>query len=171
VEKKAEMGQKLALAMTQMVLPPVDADKVEATIKKCLKSLNVSEENQKTILPKVREAVLKEGVKSASMADLEKAVATVLKSENLETDEAEGAKKVNQALRKSIEPPGIVFADTNWGGGDHHTVFSMVTNPITDALEMWQMAEDGSSPKKLDEKKWVTATWKMPKSPDSFGGV
>jgi hypothetical protein len=170
-EKKAEMGHKVALAMTQLVLPPVDADKVEATIEKCLKSLNLSEENQKTVLVKVKEAVLKEGVKSASMAELEKAVATVLKSENIETDEAEAAKKVNQALRKSIEPPGIVFADTNWGGGDHHTVFSMVTNPITDVLELWQMAEDGSSPKKLDEKTWVTSTWKMPKSPDSFGGV
>ena len=52
-----------------------------------------------------------------------------------------------------IEPRGILFADPNWGDGDHMSQFTMVVNPLTDPgeIEMWQMNEDGSGAKKMDQ--------------------
>ena len=70
-----------------------------------------------------------------------------------------------------MKPPGMVFADSNWGGGDHSRMFALVTNPMTGQTEMWEMNEDGSDPSVMDQDAWVRTNWRIPKDPASFGGI
>ena len=72
-----------------------------------------------------------------------------------------------------ILPRGLVFADSNWGDGDHMTHFSMVVNPLSDppAVEMWQMNEDGSAPRPMGED-WIKGSnWRVYADPDKYKGV
>jgi hypothetical protein len=70
------------------------------------------------------------------------------------------------------EPPGLVFADTNWGGGDHQILFTMLTNPLNGELELWQVNEDGSGLRKKDSQEWITSgVWDVYTKPEEIGGV
>jgi hypothetical protein len=68
-------------------------------------------------------------------------------------------------------PPGMVIADSNWGGGDHHTMFSMVVNPLTGLMEMWQMNEDGTAAKPLNQDTHAKTNWGVQTDAKQFGGV
>lgn len=168
---KKRMQNKMAFAMTQVVLPPVQAADLDKVIDKSLEKLGVPEGKREAVKNKAHTTALAGSATEASMTTIEKAIAAALKAEAVEDDEAAAGLKVNGALQSAIEPPGIVFADTNWGGGDHHTVFAMVTNPLTDELEMWRMNEDGSDPSIPDQAKWTGKEWSMPNNPTSFGGI
>jgi hypothetical protein len=78
---------------------------------------------------------------------------------------------VQQALKKQLKPKGIMFADSNWGGGDHKTMFSMVVNPISGDMEFWRMNEDGTDACKMDQDTWATGRWNVDSSPEMHGGV
>ena len=65
----------------------------------------------------------------------------------------------------------MVFADSNWGSGAHRTMFSMVVNPLSNEVEMWQMNEDGSGMRPMDPKTWVECPWDIKTEPKEFGGV
>ncbi len=84
------------------------------------------------------------------------------------------AMRLDDRLAKDlIEPQGIVFADSNWGDGDHMTQFSMVVNPLSDppAIEMWQMNEDGSDPAPMGED-WIKGSnWRVYVDADTYGGA
>ena len=72
-----------------------------------------------------------------------------------------------------VEPRGLVFADSNWGDGDHMTHFSMVVNPLSDppAVEMWQMNEDGSAPSPMGED-WIKGSnWRVYADPATYKGM
>lgn len=73
-----------------------------------------------------------------------------------------------------VEPRGLVFADPNWGSGDHMTVFTMVVDPLSDppTMEMWQMNEDGSAPVKMNQKEWIAdGPWHVFADPEEYGGA
>lgn len=81
--------------------------------------------------------------------------------------------RLDARLDKSlIEPRGLVFADTNWGDGDHMTHLSMVVNPLSDppVIEMWTMKEDGSGPAVMDG--WIkNSDWRVYADPETYGGT
>jgi hypothetical protein len=82
-------------------------------------------------------------------------------------------KRLDERLDKSlIEPRGLVFADTNWGSGDHMTHLSMVVNPLSDppVIEMWTMNEDGSGAALKDG--WIKdSDWRVYADPETYGGA
>ncbi len=51
-------------------------------------------------------------------------------------------------------------------------VFSMLVNPLSGNLEMWQMNGDGSSATPMDANKWITGKDRcMGHEVDKVGGV
>ena len=79
---------------------------------------------------------------------------------------------LHERIVGAVPPPGVVIADTNWGDGDTQSMFSMVVNPVTDKVEMWQMGSDGSNPVKVDQDEWIkNTTWEVYDDPDQYGGV
>ncbi len=81
--------------------------------------------------------------------------------------------RLDAKLDKSlIEPRGLVFADTNWGDGNHMTHLSMVVNPLSDppVIEMWKMNEDGSDARPQDG--WIKGSnWRVYADPETYGGA
>ena len=184
----AEEAEFRALnAVMQSVLPPVPrgGGKLEAHLDGVLKELDLGENEAKVKASVVAQLNVPpppppKGVPVPpptapapfSMTDIEKAVARVLKAHNLRPDEAAAAAEVCQAQKPEPTPPGLPFGDTNWGGGDHHTLFTMVRNPKTDSLEMWQCNEDGSDPMKLDSDEWINGQpYEMATNPALIGGL
>src|SRR5262249_24483816 len=107
-----------------------------------------------------------------SMTAIEKVVARVLTANALREDEAEAAAEVCQAQIPEPAPPGLPFGDTNWGDGNHRNLFTMVLNPKTDSLEMWQFNEDGSNPEKMDSDEWINGKkYEMVTDPGPIGGL
>jgi hypothetical protein len=77
-----------------------------------------------------------------------------------------------QPPQKPGEHPGIVFADSNWedSASDNEVLFTMVVNPLTGELEMWQVNADGSDPRPMDQAEWVSGKfWATPKNPAQTG--
>jgi len=109
---------------------------------------------------------------TVSMTEIEKLVAKALVGNGLEADEAAAGVRVCRAQKPAPAPPGLPFGDSNWGGGDHHVILAMVSNPETGALEMWRCNEDGSDPRKMDHAKWINGTkYEMVTNPDMVGGL
>jgi hypothetical protein len=57
--------------------------------------------------------------------------------------------------KTGADTSGLAVRRFQLGGGDHHILFSMVRNPKTGGLEMWQCNEDGSSPSKMKSEEWI----------------
>jgi hypothetical protein len=143
----------------------VAAAAVVALIEKMLKRLAVPPAEQDSLKAQALQAVMALALANTSLGDIEKEVRKVLTAAGLST-EAKVAKKLRE------EPPGVVFADSNWGGGDQATLFTMVVNPLTDKPEMWQVGEDGSGATPMDQKQWVEgAAWGMATDPAAVGGA
>jgi hypothetical protein len=104
------------------------------------------------------------------MSDIEKAVREALAAEGGASD-GEASQKILDALAREQGPAGLVFADSNWGGGNHRTMFSMVVNPLSGEMEMWQMNEDGSGMSPMNPKQWVECGWNIKTDPKQYGGV
>jgi hypothetical protein len=50
--------------------------------------------------------------------------------------------------------------------------FSMVVNPLTDTVEMWQMNEDGTDAKLVNQDNWIkNSEWRVFTDLDKFGGA
>jgi hypothetical protein len=95
-----------------------------------------------------------------------------MKMNGMAPDENQAAAQVCRAQQPPPGPPGMPFADSNWGGGDHQTLFTMVRNPKSGELEMWQCNEDGSSPSKMDSVKWINGkNYAMTTDPNLVGGL
>ena len=118
----------------------------------------------------VRARALKALGDSANMSEIEKAVREALDAEGVPTDGAT-SQSILDGLAQAQGPVGMVFADSNWGGGKHRTMFSMVVNPLNGEMEMWQMNEDGTGMQKMDPKTWVECPWDVKTEPKEFGGV
>jgi hypothetical protein len=156
---KAKGDERLTKAMLNGVVPKQE---FEPLIEAALRKLKVSEDRHAEIRTDVLEALPKEG---ALKEDIDAAVLKALQDRGIETT----AKAVEQALN---EPRGLVIADTNWGDGQHVVQFSMVVNPLTDEIEMWQMNEDGTSPSKVDQKDWIKESeWRVFDDTGAIGGA
>jgi hypothetical protein len=155
-----EMFDKLATEETA----PIAAAAVEALVEKMLKRLDVPGD-QNALKARAVQAVKALNQPATPLAEIEKEVRKVLNEAGLSTEA-----KVGKKLREA--PPGVVFADSNWGGGDQATLFTMVVNPLTDKPEMWQCEEDGSGARPMDQKQWVEgAEWGVASDPKQVGGA
>jgi hypothetical protein len=163
------MMNRLAGAVVQELSPPVEPGELDEVVANALKAIGVPD------VPKGRHDTIKSEVKltitaRATMPEIEKVLTDAL-------DEPEFKAKVNGSLRPSAGPPGIVFADSNWedGASDNEIHFTMVVNPLTDELEMWQVNADGSNPVPMDQAEWVKGkvdkqtVWAAPKNPAQAG--
>jgi hypothetical protein len=138
------------------VLPPFEVvgggqnQELSEKLDEVLPKLNLSGQQR----AEVKNAVVGDLVSAASgasdrvsMTDIQDKVVKVLNDRGIRTD-PQAAQDVFNALRPTA-PPGIPFADSNWGGGDHHALFTMVRDPDETALRIWKMNEDGTQAKEL----------------------
>lgn len=135
----------------------------EPLMEMCLERLKVPEDKAKPI----REELTKKlkGKRSMERSELTKAIQDELIKQKAGGDLG----KIEAAMK---EPPGIVFADFNWGAGDHRTIGSLVVNPVSGEFELWEMNEDGSNAKPMDQKEWIADTeWQVYSDPKQFGGL
>jgi hypothetical protein len=150
--------------LTGEVTSPVDEAAVEALVEKILKRLHVDEEFDE-VKEKAMGAIVALAQPTLPLGDIEKEVRKAMTAAGVST-EAMVAKKLRE------EPPGVVFADSNWGGGDQATLFTMVVNPLTDQPEMWQVGEDGSGASPMDQSEWVQGQpWGVASDPSQVGGA
>jgi hypothetical protein len=163
---RAGLTNNLAASRPNKPLPVME-QKVDAL----LKQLGVPTDKHAAAKQKALQELSKS--KEANMAQLEIAVNAALKAAGHQLDPDEGKQKaaINKALVPPVAPKGVVFGDSNWGDGDHTTLLSMVVNPLTSEMQMWQMNEDGSDPLPKDPAKWISGAWGMPTDPAQFGGV
>jgi hypothetical protein len=69
-------------------------------------------------------------------------------------------------------PPGVVICDFNWGAGDDRKLGTLLVNPRTGAIELFQVNQDGSGVTQIDSKKWIADTdWQVYSNPDEWGGI
>ena len=145
--------------MTTDVIPK---EEFEPLIDTALDRLSVAEENRASI----KEAILKELTgDTVSRDDLDALVKKHLKEAGVEPTDEQIKLSLNQTR-------GIVIADMNWGDGDHMSLFSLVVNPLTDQVEVWQMNEDGSGPSPVDQSDWIgSSEWRVFTNTEAIGGV
>lgn len=147
------------------VAPLVELGDLAARLDEALGKLPLDTANRAA----VKTHVLAAAKGSSSMSQLQQLIEAALDSLGTPRTGASAPDKVFDALR---QPAGVVFADSNWDGagdeGDHEQVFTMVANPRSGEIELWQMNEDGSGPRKLGEE-WISglnqvtgAGWTMP---------
>jgi hypothetical protein len=132
--------------------------------------------------PIIDQAIRRHGVPQDKQETLRKAIMDMLTGDAVDRDAlseiiAKEMEKLSltpdpEKLKRSlIGPRGLVVADTNWGSGDHMTLFSMVVNPRTGAMELWQMNEDGTGARKGDQDKWTkNSSWTVSNNPSEYGG-
>ena len=167
---------RAAMSVMKNVIPPVEVagGKLSAHLDATLKKLKLGDKEAE-----VKAAVIanlnipgKPVPTSVSMSTIEKTTAKILKLKDLRPDENAAAAEVYNAQKPPAEPLGLPFGDSNWGGGDHHVLFTMMRNPINGKLEMWKCNEDGSSPTKMDEASWINGkTWSLATDPALVGGL
>ena len=81
-------------------------------------------------------------------------------------------KKAIRAAIRGKEPPGLVFADTNWGDSDHRIMFTMLASPMGGPVKLYQVNHDGTGLSAMKEADWVDGkAWNMPDSVASCGGA
>jgi len=173
-EFKKIVGDRAEFAIATEVPAPLAprGPETEAKINSVMRDLQVPEGVRGTIASKVvaRLGAAAAGKPSVDASAIEKVVLQALEDEGAKTAEMT-SQKIQAALRKGAKPPGIVFADTNWGGGDHNIKFAIMVNPVTEQPEMVQMNEDGSGISKMDPDTWVKTSWSIATDPPSFGGI
>jgi hypothetical protein len=161
-------------------VPPLAADpktgEIDGTgkerIRRAIRFLPVPGERRAEVEAKVLERLRSqppaEGELDVSKA--EDAMAGALAE--LKLDDGVKPRDVRRAFRAKGRPTGLVFADTNWGDGNHRTVFSLVVNGFTGETELWQSNEDGSDPKPMDADKWIKGkTWQVSPKAAAIGGA
>lgn len=123
---------------------------------------------QKNDVPEGKQEELRKAINKRLEGDaIERdAFATIIDEEMAKLSLSPDAAKIKKSM---IGPRGLVFADSNWGGGDHKTLFSMVVNPRTKEMEMWQMNEDGTGARKVGDN-WISTTWEVFADPTEYGG-
>lgn len=156
--KAAQYG----VAIMHNVKPPVESSTWLATAKDCLTALSVPDVD--TLAGEVVTALGDEP--KASQADLKKALASVLSAHTIEKTDDE----IHAALTgKMPDMPSMIFADSNWGGGDHHIKFVMAANPVTGKVEMFRCNEDKTDFQPVTSAKdWTTGKWTMLTDPEQF---
>ena len=160
---RAEAESLLDEYLKKMPIPVPKAAAVKAKALEHLRQVDDGKTTLWTVEVSVGSALLEEGVEfNSALAGTELPVADQAKEQAL---------MLQEALAPPPAPLGVIFADSNWGDGDHTTAFSMVVNPLTNETEMWQMNEDGTSPSRMDQDVWVKSEWGMMKDPDHMGAV
>jgi len=148
---------RISSAVTQNVVPAVASVDLQAKLEKLSAKLGVSPDMVGVVTKRARDALDAKDATKATPGDIRDQIAAAMTAEGMD---ASGATQeaINGALR---EPAGIIFADSNWGSDGHRVKYSMVVNPVTSKIEMWQMNEDGSEAHRMDESKWVTKEWSI----------
>ncbi len=165
-DRKKRVREAIAPTVAETIAPPVKKADQDKLLDKVIRKVGVESD----VVDAVRARALKALGDSATMSDIEKAVREALDAEGVPTDGAT-SQTILDGLTQAQGPVGIVFADSNWGGGKHRTMFSMVVNPLSGEMEMWQMNEDGTGMKKMDPKTWVECPWDVKTEPKEFGGI
>jgi len=165
-DRKALVRKDLAPAIAETVVPPVKKADQGKLLDKAIRKTGIDPD----LVDAVRERALKTLGDNASMSDVEAAVRKALEQEGVKTDAAT-SQSILDGMSQAQGPAGLVFADSNWGSGAHRTMFSMVVNPLSNEVEMWQMNEDGSGMRPMDPKTWVECPWDIKTEPKEFGGV
>ncbi len=144
-------------AVAANVIPPVAAADLQKKLDKVAKQLGVPDDLIAVVTKRAKDALDLLDPAKAKMAAIKAEIAKAMTAEGMDGDAVSQA-QVNAALR---EPPGIIFADSNWGNAEHRTKYAMVVNPANGAVEMWQMNEDGSNAYPMDEDGWVKMNWNI----------
>jgi hypothetical protein len=172
----APTAEKRAIAsVMKNVAPPVAAagGQLEAQVNATLKKLNLGP-NEGPVKTEVMSKLVPSGNANPApvpVTAIEKAIAKVLVDRDLRDDETSAAAEVCNAQKPGMLP-GLPFGDSNWGGGDHHILFSMVRNPSNGQLEMWQFNEDGTGARQMKTEDWITdQPWEMVTDPAAVGGL
>lgn len=151
---------KTAAQISQAIVSEME---FEPLLEMCLERLKVPEDKAKLIREELTKTL--KGKRSMERSELTKAI----QAELLKQQAGGDLGKIEAAMK---EPPGIVFADYNWGAGDHRILGSMVVNPVTGEFELWQMNEDGSEAGPMDQDKWIKDTeWQVFSDTKQFGGI
>lgn len=165
-DRKGVVRGSLASTIAETVVPPLKKADQEKLLDKVIRKLDIDPD----LVEAVRERALKALGDNASMSDVEAAVRKALEQEGVKTD-AGTSQAILDGVSRAQGPGGLVFADSNWGSGAHRTMFSMIVNPLTNEMEMWQMNEDGTGMRVMDPKTWVECPWDIKTDPKQFGGV
>ena len=151
----AGFDNEVGAAVVHNVIPPVAPADLQKKLEKVAKQLGVADDLIAVVTKRAQDAL--------GAIDATKSTMTAIKSEITKAMTAEGMDgasvsqdQVNAALR---EPAGAIFADSNWGDAEHRVKYAMVVNPVSGEVEMWQMNEDGSGARRMDEDEWVKKTW------------
>jgi hypothetical protein len=162
-DAQATMTNDLAAAVVNE-LSPIDPGDFEGVVTAALEPLGFH-------VDMIHEVVKLLDPRSATIPQLEEAIAKAVDQIN-----ARGGPKLllepALILRPPPGPPGIVFADSNWEDSDtdNEVHFTMLVNPLTDELEMWQVNADGSDASRMDQAQWVSGkTWATPSNPAQTG--
>ncbi|MBQ0941795.1 hypothetical protein KAK07_00465 [Ideonella sp. 4Y16] len=167
--KKKAMGN-LSRSVMARVAPPVPASEVDGRLDEVLGALKVPQdqlaEGKKKALARLPKG------KDAGMSVLKDAVDAALNEQGVPRSDDNSGHRIFEALKPKPSLKGLVFADTNWGDGDHVTMMTWILNPVTDEVELWAMNEDGSGAHQLEHDDWIKGTnWSVPKDPSQVGGV
>jgi len=165
-----------ASVMKNVALPvELAGGKLAAHVDDLLKKLNLSAKDQSAVKGAVMAGYNVAGQTpptSVNMTKLQADIVKAMKGNIPGLDEAQAKKDVYKAQKPEPAPPGLPFGDSNWGGGDHHILFTMVRNPKTGNLEMWQCNEDGSAPTMMDAAQWIDGQrYEMVTDPAMVGGL
>jgi len=174
MDELAKASKKcVANSQEQYMLSFVPKQEYEALIGICLERLKVPKEKQSDISQEILKTLKNEKIDSIKHDDLKKFVKKAIDKVNKSLKEEEKIKYEDESILTALQyPSGLVFADTNWGHGDHRRLMSMVVNPLTNEMELWLMNEDGSNPSKMDQDKWVKKPkWVIFGKPDEYGGI
>ncbi len=165
-DRRKDIRDHLAPALKEAVIPPVKKSDQEKMLDKVIRKTGIDED----LVDAVRARALKSLGDNASTSDLEAAVRKAMEAEGVATD-GKMSETILDEISKAQGPDGLVFADSNWGSGAHRTMFSMVVNPLNGELEMWQMNEDGSGMRKMNQKTWVECGWDIKTEPKEFSAM
>ncbi len=146
---------RMGAAVTQNLVPPIKPAELQAKLEKLAGALKVPEDLRPAVTRRAKEALDAKDATQATMADIRAEIAAAMTAEGIDNPEVDPA-TLRDALR---EPAGLIFADSNWGGADHRVKYAMVVNPVSGDIEMWQMNEDGSGARRMDEDDWVKIEW------------
>jgi hypothetical protein len=61
------------------------------------------------------------------------------------------------AQKQRLLESAVTFADTNWNLGSHDVHFGFMFNPFSKRLEIWQVMDDRSAARAVDQIGWVQA--------------
>jgi hypothetical protein len=151
--------QRLTTALLEEFASPVGQAGLGARLDEVLGRLDSALSSATKTAGHVKEEVMAAlaSVPRPTSAQIEKAI---MDASGLARDVVRGAAKPPKG------PKGMVFADSNWEDGDQEILFTMVVNPLTEKMEMWQVAADGSGARPMDSNKWVDKiVWEIATDP------